>query len=412
MTSTKMGASGDTGESQLSKVSRWAMGLALLAASAALVWEESTAAIIVAALAASIVIHELGHYIAARLVGVDVSEFFIGLGPKVWSFNRKGTEYGLKALPLGGYVRVAGLADEDELQPDRGYRSKSLPRKLAIVFAGSTFQIVLAFCLLWCWLALSGPLTEIEGFEVTAVIEDGPADQAGIVPGDTILAVDGQKVSSASAMPHLMGRTPGNKQLLIERAGAPSMVVVVTPGDAVLLGINGKGRVEPKPYGTLDAARKAGLFTAEATTLTVDGIADLVRPSTLTQLGQNVASPDDAPTQVLGDGDEQAGNRVTSVVGLIQIGSQAFEDHLIGLIPFMAAVNVLIAFFNLIPVPPLDGGHAVIAVYERIRSRRGSRYVVNPRLVNFASIAFLVVFGAIAFSAMFVDIANPVDVGS
>ena len=145
----------------------------------------------------SVFLHELGHFATARWTGMKATQFFIGFGPRVWSFRRGETEYGIRALPLGAFVRIVGMNMMDEVDPaeeGRAYRSKSYPRRLLVISAGSIMHMVIALVLLSGLYTLSGQSVLGDGAEVRATSEGLPAESAGIAVGDVILSVGGVEV--------------------------------------------------------------------------------------------------------------------------------------------------------------------------------------------------------------------------
>src|SRR4051812_3107095 len=149
-----------------------------------------------------IFLHELGHYLTAKWAGMKVTEFFLGFGPRLWSFQRGETEYGIKAIPAGAYVRIIGMSNLDEVEPedeDRTYRAKPYWRRVSVAVAGSTMHFLLALVLI---------LTVFVGFRTIDVSSDewtfatvsGPAEAAGLRPGDRILTIDGQRRGSFADM--------------------------------------------------------------------------------------------------------------------------------------------------------------------------------------------------------------------
>ncbi len=162
--------------------------------------------IIILALVVMIAMHELGHYLTAKWSGMKVTEFFIGFGPKIWSFHHGETEYGIKAIWLGAYVRVIGMSSLDVVDPadePRTYRQKSYPRRLSVAVAGSTMHFIMAFVLLYVLFLTNGmpvdrttAADEVDGWTLDTVSVDSAASSAGLVPGDEILSFGAENVST------------------------------------------------------------------------------------------------------------------------------------------------------------------------------------------------------------------------
>jgi len=145
--------------------------------------------VVVAAIAAMIILHEFGHYITARLSGMKVTEFFIGFGPRIWSFKVGGIEYGIKALIVGGYVRIAGMTNVEEVPPQdeaRTYRQSTFPRRILVSVAGSLMHFIMAFAILWVLLSGVGFAVSNGGTYIASVAKAphvvSPAYQAHIRP--------------------------------------------------------------------------------------------------------------------------------------------------------------------------------------------------------------------------------------
>ena len=169
---------------------------------------------VVAALIFMIFMHELGHYLTAKWSGMKVTEFFIGFGPRLWSFRRGDTEYGLKLIPAGAYVRIIGMSNVEEVPPEdegRTYRQKSYPRRLSVAVAGSAMHFLMAIALMFGLLAIHGEAAPLDSdqWAVGAVTPGSPADVAGLVPGDRIVAVDGEEVTGFPQVSERLRTRPG-----------------------------------------------------------------------------------------------------------------------------------------------------------------------------------------------------------
>ena len=179
------------------------VGLFVLLALANVWWFVFAMGILVA-----IFLHELGHYLTARWTGMKATQFFIGFGPRVWSFRRGETEYGLRLLPLGAFVRIVGMNSMDEVpaaDEPRTYRSKSYPRRLLVISAGSIMHIVQAVLLLFVVYVADGEMVERPGAEVAVPTEststiEGPALAAGVQPDDVIVELGGLPVDNPTSL--------------------------------------------------------------------------------------------------------------------------------------------------------------------------------------------------------------------
>ena len=354
---------------------------------------------------AAIFLHELGHYMTARWTGMKVTEFFLGFGPRIWSFQRGETEFGLKAIPAGGYARIIGMNNLDEVAPtdtDRAYSSKSYPRKLLVVSAGSIMHMLIAFVALGCMLALVGT-ESYDDWRVDAVAAGSPADEAGLEPGERIVAVNGVAMQSWLDVRDVISTHPGQELELTVIDGTDERTVSVVPAREV---VNGE------LIGRMGVAAE---FPAQPVGITA------VVPRTVGEMGtllkgSLVGMKDFAVN--FGDftgnlvSEDPSSNRPVSVVGLVEVGGDVGRDSAANLLFLIAAFNVFVGVFNYLPLLPLDGGHAAVATYERIRSRRGQRYEVDMAKllpVTYAVVMFLVFLG---LASLYLDIRFGIDVGS
>ena len=379
-----------------------------------------------------IFLHELGHYLAAKVGGMKVTEFFIGFGPKIWSFRRGHTEYGLKVIPAGAYVKIVGMNNLDEVEAgdeDLTYRSKSYPKRLLVAVAGSAMHFLQALVLLIVLYAFvgvpGGSLTETEDWAVGEVVPGSAAADAGIEVGDRVLTLDGATVDSFEDFADQIASLPGEQvALTVERDGdtrSLTATVGTAPDDADRgrLGV-GMERLTTT-VGPLSAVGAAVGDFGEQTVATLGFLGDFFTPSGISDFASSVAEGGDSPAVVDAPEGSSGGQtasessdegRIMSIVGAVAIGSDLTETGMLGFLLFFVGINITIGIFNLLPVLPLDGGHVVVATYERIREfflPRGERYHVDfARLIPvvYAVFAVLVLLGV---TTIYNDIANPIE---
>ena len=390
--------------------------------------------IVVLAIVVMIFLHELGHYLTARWAGMKVTEFFIGFGPRIWSYHRGETEYGLKAIPAGAYVRIIGMHNLDEVDPadePRTYRQKPYWRRMSVALAGSAMHFLIALVLLFVIFVGFGVPDE-GGWQVRQVVPAGegasPAGEAGVEVGDRIVAVEGNEVDDFDALRAEVAARPGETvDLTVERDGttfetsatlaeavdADGRTVVTEEGEPVgFLGVSAE--VSRERLGVIESTGRAfsdfGRLTAESG----KALGRFFTPSGLSSFADQVFAPAEEPPEGVTTGstvpaDEAGEERLVSIYGAARIGAQAAETGAVGLLSFLVLINIFIGIFNLVPLLPLDGGHVAIATYERLRSRGGERYYVDVRKLLPVTYAVVVVLITIGVAALYLDIANPID---
>lgn len=331
----------------------------------------------VVAFGAMIFVHELGHFLMAKRVGVTVHTFALGFGPAIVSLTRGGTRYALNALPLGGYVRLAG-EDWDNTANDPGsFRAKTIGQRFAIVIAGPVMNMLLMVVLMAATaMALGIPAGTANRISRLIPPDKGlvqtPAQAAGLRPGDTIAAIDGVRMTNGDAVVKTIHSTPCTptecqpRVLTIERDGK-QFDVRVTPRFDARLGVGLIGfAVEP-------VYQRVGPVQAAAWGITATG-------SYIQRLVAAVTGLAGTPRELF--------NQLAGPVGAGKILGDAAQIGIWAYIDTAAVLSVTIGIFNLLPIPALDGGRIVFLVIEAIRRRP-----INPRIeayVNTAGFALLV----------------------
>jgi membrane-associated protease RseP (regulator of RpoE activity) len=352
-----------------------------------------------------VMVHETGHFLAARAVGMKATEFFFGFGPRVWSTRRGETEYGIKALPLGGYVRITGMNLLEEVAPEdegRTYRDKPFWAKSLVVLAGSATHFPLAYLLFYLVIVGIGLPTSTTTVEsVQATLDDGtasPASLAGLRAGDTIVAFDGVATPEWEDLVDAISTHPGERVTLTVDRGSESLSLDVTlaslEGEAGAksgyLGI--VSQIGTERVGPVTGLGEAGKTLGDAVVTSGRGLWELVTgvPRLLGAVfGGNLDS--------VGD------NRPVSPIGLVGIAGDLGPGLALYLV---GQVAVFVGVFNAVPLYPLDGGHFAVALYEKVRGRPADVRKLMP--VAATVVAFLVVIGLLA---IYLDIANPLDLG-
>jgi membrane-associated protease RseP (regulator of RpoE activity) len=376
-----------------------------------------SAVAIVLAIVVMIFLHELGHYLTAKWAGMKVTEFFLGFGPKIWSFRRGETEYGLKAIPAGAYVKIIGMSNLEEFDPadaERTYMAKPYWRRLSVAVAGSTMHFLLAFALI---------LTVFVGFGTQDSSSDrwtlqsvsGPALKAGLKPGDRILAVDGKEPGSFTDMSKVIRKHPGEEvTLVVDRDGTERTITATlakrNPSTDEKVGYLGVSPTFDRVRsgivsGVGDSVRAMGTAAKESVT----GIGRVFSPSGVSRYVDTLTT---TSTDKGSDATAASNDRPSSVIGIVQIGNQAAKNGIADVLVLLFVVNMFIGIFNLTPLLPFDGGHVVIATYEKIRSMiSGRRYQADVAKLMPITYAVVLVLMFLFVSTMYLDIFHPIDLG-
>jgi membrane-associated protease RseP (regulator of RpoE activity) len=368
---------------------------------------------VIGALVAIVMLHEFGHFITAKWAGMKVSEYFFGFGPRLWSIKKGETEYGIKAIPVGGYVRILGMNNLEQVDPadePRTYRQKSFPRRISVAVAGSAMHFLLAFLLLVVvWAAVGYPRSTTQIGTVFGAGPKGgelsPAQKAGLRPGDEVLAVDGHVVHDWAAIsPYIKSHADKPIDFIVQR-GNRMLKLTAVPTKIVLEGQEGVAvGISPKevPYkvGLPAAFWHAGADLGHDTWLTFGALGSVFSPGHV----KHYASQLSGRGAVSG----KEADRPVSVVGFVRVAGQAAQHGWLDLLILLVAINIFIGIFNMVPLLPLDGGHVAIATYERIRSRKGRKYqadVAKLLPLTAAVVSVLLIFGAMT---IYLDIVRPI----
>jgi membrane-associated protease RseP (regulator of RpoE activity) len=393
------------------------------------------------AILVSVALHECGHMWVARATGMKVRRYFVGFGPTVWSTrrpNRLGsTEYGLKAIPAGGFCDIAGMTSVDEIAPeDRPYamyRQKAWKR-VAVLFAGPAMNFIIGLVLIygiaviWGLPNLHQPTTAMvgeTGCVPAQVAKDkmgdctgaGPAAQAGLKNGDIVLKVGDTSVANFDQMVAAVRKASGPTPFVVERTenGATTKFVATvdveqtqrwakesdqSASNVGAIGVSA-AYFGPTQYNPLSAVPATFAFTGDL------GV----------QLGKSLAT---IPTKIpallhsIGGG-ERDPNTPISVVGASIIGGDTVDHGLwVAFWFFLAQLNFVLGAINLVPLLPFDGGHIAIAIFEKIRNLfRSARGMVAAAPVNYlklmpATYVILIVVGGYMLLTVTADLVNPI----
>ena len=393
----------------------------------------------------SVALHECGHMWVARATGMKVRRYFVGFGPTVWSTlrpNRLGsTEYGLKAIPAGGFCDIAGMTSVEELAPEDEsyamYKQKTWKR-VAVLLAGPAMNFLIGLVLIygiavaWGLPNLHPPTKAIVG-ETSCVKAEvakgklgdctgyGPAAMAGIRPGDSVVKVGGTDVKNFDEMVAAVQKASGPTPFVIERTQngittSMTTVVDVAPTQRWVAKKDGSNETAPATVGAIGVSAASfgptqyNPLTAVPATFTFTG--DLA-----VELGKALIT---IPTKVgalvhaIGGGERDPETPI-SVVGASIIGGDTVDHGLwVAFWFFLAQLNFVLGAINLVPLLPFDGGHIAIAVFEKIRNMiRSARGKVAAAPVNYmklmpATYVILIVVVGYMLLTVTADLVNPI----
>ena len=333
------------------------MGAGLIAA---VVFDALPVLVVVLALVAMIMLHELGHFATAKWSGMKVTEYFLGFGPRLWSIRRGETEYGVKAIPAGGYVRIVGMTMLEEVDPSdeaRSYRQASFPRRMLVALAGSGTHMILAFVLLFSIYAFSGaPSLTSPTISSLGQFSKGlsPAQRAGLKPGDVIVSVNGRKVTSLDLLITLVNKSAGRALSFVVDRHGHDLTLRVTPVDGrhVVEVIGGQRVQAANPAGPpkgvvgveltdvrnvsvnpVTAVGRAGSQFGALFDQTFGGLAQVFSLHGLRNFADQVAiaGNSSASGSSTASGSGSGGGTILSIVGAVQIGAQAARHDVTGL---------------------------------------------------------------------------------
>lgn len=325
-----------------------------------------SALISVSILGLLVLVHELGHFLVARWSGVRILRFSIGFGPKLLSWTRGQTEYALSAIPLGGYVKMAGEQRTEHSRAPWEYLSKPIGIRARIVFAGPFVNYLVALVSLWVVFLIGFP--ELLP-EVGTVLDKTPAQAAGMQRGDRIQAVDGQPISTWDEMTKRIYAAPNQPlTFLVERAGI-SLTLTMTPTPKAITDPFGR----PKTVGMIGIA-PSGTFHA-------------TRVGPVAAIGRSVAQHNEWIGQTLLAlwsilrGRLSMRESMTGPIGIVFLTSEAVRMGIAPLLFLVSLFSLSLALFNLFPIPILDGGHLLFLAIEKLRGRPVSA-IIQERSVQ------------------------------
>ena len=367
--------------------------------------------IVVAGFIIILMVHEGGHLIAAKAFGIKVTKYFLGFGPTIWSFNYGETEYGIKAIPAGGYVKVIGMNPLEEVpsgEEHRTYRGRPFHQKAIVVMAGVATHFVLAFALVYVanvvigWPDYQSPsLTIANIVSTTDSGDESPAISAGIKVGDRVVSINSVAVEGWHELTSVLRDNANQFVLIGVQRGEENIKLGATLGSRMdqetgkhigFLGVSPVfSKVRQNPVGGVRDSMVTVLLFAEISIVGLWGF--------IANFG-DLISAISGSTQIL---DEV---RPVSIIGIAQYGSLSQKAGLSYTLELVAYISVFIGLLNTIPLYPFDGGHFAVAVYEKLTGRSADvRKLVPVGVVVFSIVVFLGVLG------IYFDITRPLNFG-
>ena len=368
----------------------------------------------IVALLFSVMVHEFGHYITARRYGMRVSEFFLGFGKRLWSFTKGETEFGIKAIPAGGYCKIEGMAPGDEMpagEEDRAFYKASSVKKLIVLGAGSFLHFVLGYLLLFVLFAGVGTTQVLP--VIGEVVPNSAAQAAGIQVGDEVVSINGVKVSVWIEDVEKIRNSEGKELTLgLIRDGqeitvtATARLTDVEGTKRYLLGI--VNTVGVQRTGVIESTTKAFTLTKSFITESVKSLINL--PSKIPALwGQTVR------------GEERDANGLVGVVGVARVSGEAVgssaltgSERLATFLLIVASLNIFVGIFNLLPILPLDGGHMAVAMADEIRAfyarlrGRARPAAIDVTVLTPVTLVVFVILACLTLLLLVADVINPV----
>jgi membrane-associated protease RseP (regulator of RpoE activity) len=401
----------------------------------------------IVALLVSVMLHEAGHFLTARHYGMKATQFFVGFGPTLWSRHKGETEYGVKAIPAGGFVKIVGMTPLEEVEPgdeDRAFYKQSAGRKTVVLAAGSTVHFIICVVLVFgtiLGLGIPDPTAPVLAkpqdclaLSITAdtkVVPSGAKDDSGACPtgtvpsvaaasglqaGDRVLAAGGQRIDDYVDF----------QKLIRASAGVPLTVLVERSGQHKTLTLTPLTATRPDLTDTQKSVTVGAIGVApDGNTLRHVGFLAAF-PETGRQVGALVTGTWDTITKKLGTlgsvyGPDRDPTGFVGVVGVGRVSGEVFDapvpfvTRVAGFLFIIAGLNLFVGIFNLLPLLPLDGGHIAVVLFEKVRDRlrRARGYVGEIQRVDYnklmpVTMAVVVLFAGFTVWLLGADIVNPI----
>lgn len=373
-------------------------------------------------------VHEYGHYITAKRYGMRVTEFFLGFGKRIWSTQRGETEFGIKAIPAGGYCKISGMSVRDEMPADIAHRAfyKARTReKLVVLGSGSVLHFILGFLFLFILFTGVGVVKSLPIIQevlpcVPAKTECAssdpisPAKQAGLLPGDEVVGINGVRNLEWSEI----------SPVLRESAGKQISLVILRDGSEINIDLVAATRtVDGEDRGFIGIVNKYGLVK-ENPISAIGSSAEATAQLFVGSIKALIGLPQQIPTLIRQTflGEERGTDGLVGIVGVARAtGETASSSNLTmgekiaTFLLIIASLNIFVGIFNLIPILPLDGGHIAVALFEGARRQiyriRGRTEPGKVDIEKLTPITVIVLVALIFLTALLLiaDIFNPIN---
>ena len=316
-----------------------------------------------------VTVHEFGHFITAKMTGMRVDEFAIGFGPKIYQQKDGETLYSLRAIPLGGYNKIAGMDPDDPVEPN-AFNSKPIPARMLVILAGALMNFILPIILFSGIFMVEGRMQLVNEPVLGTVVDEMAAARAGLKAGDRIVTIDSKNVETwTDVVLNLRKAGTEDVTLTAERNGVLQTYKMTPMFDKdagrPLIGVSPKFSKES--LGFFGSIKEGFIYTKNIGLSMVSGLYRIVSGN--------------APADVAGP------------IGVAQMAGQVAEKGLLPLMNFVAFLSINLGVINLLPLPALDGGHFVLLLLEALRGKPlGGKAMTNIQMVGVALILALTVF--------------------
>ena len=368
----------------------------------------------VVALLLSVMVHEFGHFITARRYGMWVSEFFVGFGKRIWSVQRGETEFGVKAIPAGGYCRIEGMSPNDAMpegEEDRAFYKASSGKKLIVLGAGSFLHFVLGYLLLFVLFAGVGTNQVLP--IIGEVVANSAAQSAGIQAGDEVISINGVEVTTWYKDVEAIRNSQGKELTLGLLRDGQNITITATPR---LTDVDGTERYVLGIVNTIGLKRSGVVESASNSfKVTKSFLSESVK--SLAKLPEKIPALWGATVR----GEERDANGLVGVVGVARVSGEAVGsdkltpmERLATFLLIVASLNIFVGIFNLLPILPLDGGHMAVAIADELRAfiarlrGRPRPAPIDVTVLTPITMVVFVVLACLTLLLLVADVINPV----